>query len=84
MSDLQDIKAIHQVLNEYPQDVCTWSLNYSNRALRGIVAAKLVFEPNFNQLVEEYLQGFETRAATSKTLEQFKKLLQFLNTYTPN
>jgi hypothetical protein len=84
LSDLQNIKAIHQVLNKHPQDSCTWSLNYSNRALRGIVAAKLVFEPNFNQLVEQYLQGFETRATTSKALEQFKKLLQFLHTYTPN
>ncbi len=84
LSDLQDIKNIHQVLNEHPQDSCTWSLNYTNRALRGIVAAKLVFEPNLDQLVEEYLQGFETRAATSKALEQFIKLSQFLRTYTPN
>ncbi|MEM9886449.1 MAG: hypothetical protein AAF849_11210 [Bacteroidota bacterium] len=84
LDELDQIASLHEVLNDISQPKSKWSLNPFNRAIRGISAAQLAFYPNFDLLVQYYLDDLERRYTIPEQLSKYKQLAAFLRTYSAN
>lgn len=48
------LEAIDKALNEHPEEPCVHMLNERGRCSRGLVVAKLVKRPNYDELLRIY------------------------------
>ncbi|MEM9849281.1 MAG: hypothetical protein AAF847_15455 [Bacteroidota bacterium] len=84
LDQLDQITTLNEVLNDISHKKLKWSLNPFNRAIRAIAAAKLAFNPNFDLLLQYYLDDLEQRHTIPQHLSKYKQLAAFLQTYSVN
>lgn len=84
LDHLKVIQSVDQLLNDLSISKHLWSLNPFNRAVRGITAARLVFRPDFDFLIQHYKDDLERRYTIPEMMERYMQLAKFLETYSMN
>lgn len=78
------VVAVDRALNETPTVDTHLLPNQQLRCLRGLVAARYAQRPDWTTLVPIYRQRLEVLYATPDVLHGYGRLVDFLQTYTPN
>lgn len=78
LNNINTLVDIEYILNKEPYKNCVFVKNHLNRAVKGLIAAKILNKSNYSKLYEIYLNNLTGLPNTAEDIEVFKKLNNFL------
>ncbi|QMW05669.1 hypothetical protein [Spirosoma foliorum] len=78
------LSTIDQLLNEQPNQPCTYVYNQTHRCYKGLIAARLNHNPYFDDLVDTYRQLLLRLTQNPYEQVHFERLIAYLQHYSAN
>jgi hypothetical protein len=78
------LPALDHLLNQRPDEPCQYVYNQAHRFYKGLIAARLNHNPDFDELVDSYRQLLIRQTQNPHEQLHFERLINYLQHYSPN
>lgn len=78
------LSALDRLLNEYPAQPCQYLYNQTHRCYKGLIAARLDYNPYFDGLIDSYRHLLIRQTQNPHEQLHFERLISYLHHYSAN